>query len=34
MALVKTVAVVDNVIDELSFCCIILGNSVYATLLF
>ena len=34
MTLVKTVAVVDNVIDELSLCCIILGNSVYATLLF
>ena len=34
MTLVKTIAVVDNVIDELSLCCIILGNSVYATLLF
>ena len=34
MALVKAVAVVDNVINELSFRCIVLGNSVYATLLF
>ena len=34
VALVKAVAVVDNVINELSLRCIVLGNSVYATLLF
>ena len=34
MALVKTITVVDNVINDLSLCCIILGNSVYSTLLF